>query len=151
MPPTYRGGVSLILKRFYRDRRGFGHFIALGMGVAAALVLFGFVWPAAKTMMGSTVTSMESLNSQMDSTLNGLTVSATGTTILLSFPAGYTPSATSSAYSVTVNGSSDAVSFVSVSGQTATVTVTTAMSSGSTVAVTYTSGSTTYTGAGTAS
>lgn len=138
--------MKVNLRKFRKDRRGFGHFIALGMGVAAALVLFGYVWPAAKTMMGSTVTSMTSLNSQMESGLNGMTVTASGSTVTAALPSGVTPTTTTADYSVTVNGTTDSVTNVSVSGSTATLTVGTSISSGATVNVTYSNGSTVYSG-----
>ncbi len=138
------------LVRFARDQRGFAQFLAAGLGLTATFVLFSYVWPAAKTMMNSTVTAMTTLNYTLVSSLSGLTLGATGTTITLTFPTGATPTNTVSDYTVTVNGTANSVVGVSVSGQTATVTVSNAMASGATVSVTYVNGSTTYTGAGTA-
>ena len=138
-------------RSFWRDRRGFGHWVAQAMGVGAMFVLFNYLWPAAKSMMNSTVTNMTTLNHIMQSSLSGLTIAATGSTITVTFPSGYTPLTTASDYTVTVNSTSDSVSNAIVSGQIATLTVSAAMNAGDTVSLTYTDGTATYTGTGTAS
>jgi hypothetical protein len=146
-------GDRYSVKRFIRDRRGFGHFIAIGMGVAAALVMFGVVWPAAKTMMNNTVGSMNSLNSQMISNLGGLTVTASGTTVNVTFPSGITPLASASDYTLQDSTSSTSLgtpTLGTVSGQTMSLTVT-AVTSGDIITVSATNGSVTYTGTCTAS
>ena len=136
--------------RFWRDRRGFGHWVAQAMGVGAMFVLFNYLWPAAQTMMQSTVQNMTILQNRMQGTLNGLTVTGTGSAVTITFPSGTTPMATSSDYTVTVNGTADAISGVTVSGQVATLTLTTTMNSGSAIVVDYTDGTETYPGSGTA-
>lgn len=136
---------------FVKDQHGFGHWVAQAMSAGAMFVLFNYLWPAAQTMMQSTVTNMTTLNARMQSSLNGLTVVGTGSTVTITFPSGTTPVATAADYIVTVSGTADTVTNVSVSGQVATITVGTAMNSGSAIVATYTNGSTTYTGSGSAS
>ncbi len=136
--------------RFTKDRRGFGHWVAQAMGVGAMLVLFNVVWPVAKTMMNTVATNMQTTSNTTLSLLNGLTVAGTGSTITVTFPSGYTPSTSTTDYTVTVNNTPDTVSSVSVSGQVATLTVSNAMNSSSAISLSYSSGSTSYTGSGTA-
>lgn len=63
------------VRNLHKNKKGFGHFVAIGMGVAASLVLFGVVWPSAKAMMGNTVSSMNLLNTQMVGSMGGLQIS----------------------------------------------------------------------------
>ncbi|PWI56630.1 hypothetical protein [Sulfoacidibacillus thermotolerans] len=57
--------------RLAKDRRGIGHWMAIGLGAAATFVLFSMVFPVAKSMMSNTTNSMNSLNSQMLQQVNG--------------------------------------------------------------------------------
>ena len=61
----------------HKNKKGFGHFVAIGMGVAASLVLFGVVWPSAKAIMGNSVSSMNLLNTQMVGSMGGLQIAGT--------------------------------------------------------------------------
>ncbi len=144
------------VKELHRNKKAFGHFIAIGMGVAATLVLFGFMWPAAKTMMTGTVNSMNQLNSQMVSSLNGLTVSVTSSTTLsvtfntqsgASAPTGVT----ASDFSISVNGTPYNLSSTTpLSGTNPwTLTLATGLVSGDTITVTLTVNGNTYSGTGT--
>ena len=141
--------------RFWRDRRGFGHWVAQAMGVGAMFVLFNFLWPAAKSMMTSTVSNMTELNGIMVSSLNGntlsLTASASGNTVTVTFPTGTTPPSGTSGWSLTLGaGSATAETPNTPSGQTVSFSNITGMTVGETVIATYT-GSPSYTATGTVS
>lgn len=58
------------VSRLAKDRRGFGHFVAIGLGVAAMFVLFHLIFPAAVGMMSTTTNSMTTLDNQMLSTVS---------------------------------------------------------------------------------
>ena len=144
------------VKKFHHNKKGFGHFIAIGMGVAATLVLFGFMWPSAKTMMTGTVNSMNQLNTQMVSSLNGLTVTVTNSsTLSVAFNTqggGTAPTGvTASDFSISVNGTPyNLASTTPMSGTNPwTLNLATPLVSGDTITVTLTANGSTYTGTGT--
>ncbi len=131
---------------FHHNRKGFGHFVAIGMGVAASLVLFGVVWPSAKSMMGNTVSSMNQLNTQMVGNLGGLQIAGTINSASVTITPTVQPAPTfgsgdTGTVTATLNGSNDALTAGGSISSTATnypITLTTAPSAGGTLVITIT-------------
>ena len=58
------------MRHFFRyKRRGFGHFIAISLGVAASIAFFGIVFPIAKGMVSNTANNMQSVDNNILGTM----------------------------------------------------------------------------------